>query len=238
MRRPALIVGSLLALVVPAASVVVVRAEVRGLWTAERSRWRVEKGGKATLVQLSLRRTGGKGNWNSSFPVPRTELEGLTDAILDAPSGEARFTWRRDAGSFAMEGRFRDGDGAGHFAFTPSTDYRADMKRRGYGEIDDEKALSLALHDVSRAFIDELAGVGYKQVSLDQLTALRIHSVTPDFVKDLKSLGYSSVPVDQLVSMRIHGVSTDFIRRVQGRSGKAVSVNRLVSMRIHGEDRE
>ncbi len=56
---------------------------LRGLWTADRSRWKVDKGGTATIVQLSMRRSAGRHDWNSSFPVPLTELEGLSDAQLD-----------------------------------------------------------------------------------------------------------------------------------------------------------
>ena len=80
------------------------------------------------------------------------------------------------------------------------------LARREGGDGD---PLALAMHDVSRAFLGELA-----------------------------ALGYSRVAVDELVSLRIHGVTADFIRRVQGRSGKGVTVDRLVSMRIHGEEPE
>jgi hypothetical protein len=81
---------------------------IRGVWTAERSTWRVEKGGTATLVQLSLRRvTGGRGSWDSSHPVPLTELEGLTTALMDAASADIRFAWKRDAATFSLEGASR-----------------------------------------------------------------------------------------------------------------------------------
>jgi hypothetical protein len=237
---------------------------LRGVWTAERSKWRVENGGTATLVELSLRRVGGRGQWNSSETLPLPELRGLTTAMLEAPSADARFAWTRDAGTFDCQGRFETGVGAGHFSFTANAEYASDMKRRGYGEIDVEKALRLALHDVSRSFIDELGRLGYERMPIDglislrihgvspefirafkalgyaaltpdQLVSMRIHGVSPEFVKELAGLGYKGIEVSDLVSMRIHGVTTDFVRRVQGRSGKDVTVDRLVSMRIHGQ---
>ena len=82
---------------------------LRGVWTAERSNWRVEKAGNTTIVQLTLRRVGGRGHWDSSHPVPLAELDGLTSAAMEAPSAEARFAWKRDAGAFAFEGRFQAG---------------------------------------------------------------------------------------------------------------------------------
>jgi hypothetical protein len=223
------------AVTLSAAAAVSTPAEaIRGLWTAERSRWKVDTGGTATIVQLSMRRTGGRGHWNSSFPVPRTDLEGLTDAVLDASSAEARFTWKRDAGVFSLEGRFQNGEGAGHFTFAASPAYRADMKRRGYGDIDDEKAMGLALHDVSRAFIDEMASLGYKKLSLDELQSLRIHGATTEYVRGLAALGYGQIPVDALLSFRIHGATLDYIREIQALGFKGLPADDLVSFRIHG----
>src|SRR5688572_32540437 len=63
---------------------------LRGVWTAERSKWRVENGGTATLVELSLRRVGGRGHWNSSETLPLSELRGLTTAMLEAPTSDVR----------------------------------------------------------------------------------------------------------------------------------------------------
>jgi hypothetical protein len=58
-----------------------VAGALRGVWTAERSKWRVENGATATLVELSLRRVGGRGQWNSSETLPLAELRGLTAAM-------------------------------------------------------------------------------------------------------------------------------------------------------------
>jgi hypothetical protein len=232
--RRAGLVAVAAALAVGAAGAATQGDVLQGLWTAERSRWKVDKGGTATIVQLSMRRGSAGHKWDSSFPAPRTELEGLTDAQLDAADAEARFTWKRDAGTFAFEGRFRKGDGAGHFTFSPSREYQADMKRRGYGALDDEETLSLAVHDVSRAFIDELAGLGYTKVKLDDLRSLRIHGATPEYIRGIASLGYKQLPVEDIVSFRIHGASIDYIREMQALGFAGVPADDLVSFRIHG----
>jgi hypothetical protein len=211
---------------------------VKGVWTAERSRWRVEKGATATLVELSLRRVGGHGHWNSSETLPLTDLKGLTAEMLEAASSDVRFEWVKDAGTFACQGRFETGVGAGHFVFSASPDYAADMKRRGYGEIDEEKSLSLALHDVSRAFIDELAKLGYERVPLDDLVSLRIHGVTPDFIRGMASRGYRKLTTDQLTSLRIHGASLEFVNELQSLGYSGLPIDGLVSFRIHGVSAE
>ncbi|HWW95060.1 MAG TPA: hypothetical protein VN375_16945, partial [Vicinamibacteria bacterium] len=210
---------------------------IRGVWTAERSTWRVDTGGTTTLVQLSLRRAGeGRGSWNSSHPVPLAELEGLTTALMDAASADVRFAWKRDAGTFGFEGRFQTGAGAGHFTFTPSPAFIAEMRSRGYGDLDDEKDLTLAIHDVSRAFLGQLAALGYERVPMDKLIALRIHGASPEFIRGLAGLGYQRLPLDQLVALRIHGASLEFIRDIQGLGFAALAPDQLVAFRIHGVD--
>src|SRR5262249_53487458 len=137
---PAMSARALVAALALCSSALAAAEPIHGVWTAGRTKWRVENGGTAVFVQLSLQRSGQHGSGSSSPPVPIAELSGLTEAQVET-TGDVRFTWKRDAGTFALEGRFQDGDGAGHFAFTPSPEYQADMKRRGYGAIDDEKAL-------------------------------------------------------------------------------------------------
>ena len=207
---------------------------LRGVWTAERSKWRVENGATVTLVELSLRRVGGRGQWSSSETLPLAELRGLTAAMLEAPSADVRFAWTRDAGSFECQGRFEIGVGAGHFSFTASAEYVADMRRRGYGDVDVEQALRLALHDVSRSFIDELGRLGYERVPMDGLISLRIHGASLDFVRDVQSLGFAGLPTDKLIAFRIHGVSPEFIRAFKGLGYEQLTPDQLVSMRIHG----
>ena len=207
---------------------------LRGVWTAERSNWRIEKAGNATIVQLTLRRVGAHGRWDSSHPVALPDLEGLTSAAIEAPSSDVRFALKRDAGTLSFEGRFQAGAGAGHFTFAPSAAYVADMRGRGYGDIDDEKAMNLAIHDLSRAFIAELASLGYERVDLDKLMALRIHGASGEFIRGLAGLGYKRLDLDQVVAFRIHGVSPEFIKAFRGLGYDKLTSDQLVAMRIHG----
>ena len=207
---------------------------LRGVWTAERSRWRVAGGSTATLVELTLQRSDAHGRWSSSESLPLAELRGLGASLLEAAAADVRFDWVRDAGSFACQGRFEAGTGAGHFTFAANREYVADMKRRGFGAIADEQALRLALHDISRAFVDELGRLGYAKVSLDELVSLRIHGATADYVREMQALGFAGLPVDGLVSFRIHGVSPEYVRAFRQLGYEQLTADQLVSMRIHG----
>jgi hypothetical protein len=207
---------------------------IAGMWTAERSVWKVRGGGTATIVQISMRRRGGgRGSWQSSFAVPLDELRGLSASEIETTSAEVRFELPRDAGNVRFEGRFLDGAGAGHFTFAPSEEFAAAMRAR-WGSLDAEKLFALAVHDVSRAFLRDLSALGYEGLTFDQAVSLRIHGATPEFVGELRALGYTSVPVDQLLSLRIHGATPQFIRDLAALGYTRPPVDQLVSMRIHG----
>ena len=207
----------------------------RGVWTADLSEWTSSDAGKATFVQLRLERRGrARGSWNSSFPVPLSELAGLKESDLRAAKTDVRFELRRDAGTVSFEGRFDGGEGAGHFVFAPNQDYVQWLRGQGHGEADEDKLFSLAIHDVSRSFVSALADLGYRGLPLESLVKLRIHGASPEFIRELKSLGYEQVPVEGLVKLRIHGASPEFVRELKSLGYDGLPVETLVKMRIHG----
>lgn len=228
-----------------------------------RASWRTKSAEAADLLELTLQRTRNSGHDSSSFTLSLASLTGLRREQLAGPPSDVRFTLARDAGTLSFEGRFDQGEGVGRYGFTSSPDFAAALRKLGYGGLDDEKLYSLALHDVSRAFIADLDALGYEKVPLDDLVNLRIHGAspafihelaalgmphlpvddlvnlrihgaTPDFIRELKALGYERVPLDDLVNMRIHGVTADFIRGLQGQGMRGASVGQLVDMKTHG----
>jgi hypothetical protein len=208
---------------------------IAGMWTAERSVWKVKGQGTATIVNVSMRRRGGgRGSWQSSFAVLLDDLRGLSSQDVSAATADVRFELARDAGTLRFEGRFLDGAGAGHFTFVPSDDFASAVRERGWGSLDAEKLFALAVHDVGRSFLRELSALGYERLTFDQAVSMRIHGASPEFVRELRPLGYTGLTVDQLLSFRIHGVSPEFIREFKGLGYDRVSVDQLVSMRIHG----
>jgi hypothetical protein len=209
-----------------------------GVWTARRSRWNVEGSGPTTLVQLQFETHHKGGHSSHSAPVPIGELAGLDASQVESSPGLVQFRLVRDAGTFALEGSFVRGEGAGHFTFAPSAAYRAELEKMGYGSPSDSEMFTLATEDVSRAFIRDLAGLGYAKLKLDDLMSMAIHGATPAFIRELRDLGYTGLAVDDLVSMRIHGARPEFIRELRGLGYGKLSVDDLVSMRIHGASPE
>ncbi len=89
--------------------------------------------------------------------------------------------------------------GAGRFTFSGNPDYVAALTKMGYRAPDEDDLFSLAVHDVSRKFIQDLEALGYKRVPLDDLLSMRIHDATPEFIRELKALGYTGLSTDDLV---------------------------------------
>jgi hypothetical protein len=194
-----------------------------------------------------------------------SEFSGLTGSTVSSTSAApAKFALLRDAGNFSLDGVFSDGEGAGHFVFTPNNNFVAQVRAMGVSVDDDkdeEQLYSLASLDVSTAFIREMQSLGLKgslsryttfrihgvspqfvreiralgyDPDGDQFTTFRIHGVSPTFIREMKNAGYSNVSADQLVTFRIHGVSPEFVRAMHDLGYRDLSADRLVTFRIHG----
>src|ERR1051325_11447640 len=178
-------------------------AETRGAWHITR-----RDDGR---VQLDITR-GNSSHWGHSMDI--AAFSGLSGgAWSTAAETPVKFDMVRDAGTIHFSGTFADGDGVGRFTFEPNRNYESTLHSLNVsGTIDDDDDLfSLAMHDVSTAFIRDMQSLGYRE-NLDQYIAFRIHGVSPQFVRDLRGLGYNDLSADQLVAFRIHGVSPQFIR--------------------------
>jgi hypothetical protein len=211
-----------------------VRGSIKGPWTAQPSWWGKTSTTPVALVQLSLRRTGWRGDSSQSFAVVLDDLRGLGRTQMEAASADVRFELVRDAGTLAFEGRFKDGGGAGHFVFTRNDEYVEGMGRLGYPNLDEEQLFRALIHDLSRAFVRDLAGLGYERLQMDELFRMRIHGATPEYVRELRGLGYQGLPVEQLVRLRIHRARPEFIRELKALGYEGLSAEELVRMRIHG----
>ncbi len=208
--------------ILTAAATLLFAAEPRGAWhiTSERG-----------VLQLDISK-GNHNHWGRSTTL--SAFTGLTESQMSGAEKPVSFEMVRDAGTIHFTGTFSDGDGVGRFTFTPNRNYVATLRALGVqGDVsDDEDLFSLAMHDVSTAFIREMQSLGYHE-NLDQYVAFRIHGVSPEFVRDLRSLGYDKLSGDDLVAFRIHGVSAQFIRELKD-LGYKLDADQLTAFRIHG----
>jgi hypothetical protein len=185
-------------------------------------------------VQFEIRRTSPTSNMSNSGTIALSELRGLTSAQLRSAGSVVRFEIVRDAGTLQCEGFIKNGGGGGSFVFAPNPNFPNEIRALGYGDLNDEQIFSMAVHDVSAAYVRELAALGVRPDSSSQLITMRIHNVAPEYIKEFQSLGYSSLTPEKLVTMRIHRVTANFARELREMGYNSVSTEQMVTMRIHG----
>ena len=200
------------------------QAEITGTWAVTRS-WTTDPG----KIHINLMRE--HNNFGSSFPIDA--FVGLTMADVNS-QGDVKFDLRREAGVVAFDGSFRNGEGVGHFVFTPDRSYESKLRAMGVrsdDDLDDERLLTLALHDISTDYIRGLRAAGYNE-PLEHYISMRIFRVTPELIADLRSLGYDHIGYDDLIASRVHKVTPDYIRGMKA-AGYSLSMEQLVATRIH-----
>jgi len=200
---------------------------LHGAWTASTSEERPE------LLNVSMQMAGHE---HSGSRFARRDFEGLTDAqIQSASSVPVQFELRREAGTLAFEGTFRDGEGAGQFTFQPNMEFPGALRRLGValeGKQEDEahELLKLAMFDVSSKFVESMQAVGYS-VPLEKYVAFRIFDVNPAYVREMADVGFAHLSADKLVETRIHGATPDYIRE-QRAAGADLSLDQYIESRI------
>jgi hypothetical protein len=211
---------------------VTIRAEtLRGTWTM------LPSSHDSGRVQLNVNRDATNSHMTWGETMPLSAFEGLSASTIGSSRATSSFALRRDAGTFEFEGTFRDGEGAGHFTFTPNPSYVGQLRsmnvRNDEGGDENELLFRLAMHDVSTDFIRSFRSLGY-DAPLGTYIRFRIHGVDPRMVTELRSLGYTNITAEELVRFRIHGVSPELIRALAASGYRNVPAGDLVRFRIHG----
>ena len=210
-------------------------AEIDGAWTASTETKRPDR------IYVNL--TQGR-HHNMGTTMRISDFTALSRAQMDATTmTPVKFEMRREAGNAVFEGTFRKGKGAGQFTFTGNRGYISavqalgvpfdlDGKRKHRDRSEEEELFSLALHDVSTAFIKQMQAEGFK-VSLEKYLTMRIFDITPEYIREMRSLGYKDIDDEELVSSKIHKVTPAYIKEMRA-AGWDLSLDELQSSSIHG----
>lgn len=205
-------------------------AELNGSWTASLDEKRPDR------IDLNL--SYGRQHQNGST-MKLASLTGLTPNQIHATTmTPVQFVIDREAGKTTFDGTFRKAHGAGQFTFTGNPAYPEAIRKlgvkfdldRGNARDEQETLFTLALHDVSTAFIRSMQAEGYRE-TLEKYLAMRIFDITPEYIREMRSLGFKEIDADQLVATRIHKVTPDFVSQTRA-AGWDLSLEELQSSRI------
>ena len=200
-------------LLVASAAPVSAQTDIHGTWTAEIRQGKVFLRSDAPPADWN-RSGNGNGDWNMGQSFPVDELSGLPANDEHLTVASVKFDLRREAGSLAFEGSFRDGRGAGLFTFAPRDAYVAEMRSLGYTEdLPLWRRFQLAVHDVGPKYIRDLKTEGFDKLTLDEIQRAKTHGVTIDYIKGIKAQGFRSASLENLVRTRDHGVTRSSSRR-------------------------
>src|ERR1051325_3405289 len=148
------------------------------------NQWLIEFKTNEAKVQLTMRyrreRDSGFSYSNTGFGIALDQLVGLTRAPVMSSGTPVRFQLKRDAGTFNFEGWFKEGNGSGHFTFSPSSSFAAELAKQGFGKSTDEQLLSLAMTNTGTAFINELKAQGYDTSTVAHFLQMGNHGVKLD----------------------------------------------------------
>jgi hypothetical protein len=172
-------------------------------------------------------------NSSHGSTIALDRFQGLAPSLLSS-GGAATFSLRRAAGTFAFEGMFRSGSGAGTYTFVPSASFPAELVARGFARPTAAEQYLLAREDVAFAFIDELAAQHYARPDLHQLVNAAQHGVDLNYLREMASLGYRFAQLDALIGLRDHGVSPQYIRELGEQGLTRLTAEDLVRARDHG----
>jgi hypothetical protein len=223
-----------LTLVVSLFAVAAFAADNEGSWTASLDEKRPDR----IYFNMNLRPMH-----NMGMTLRINTFTGLTTAQINAPTmTPVKFERRAEAGTLSYEGTFRNGNGAGQFTFSPNPAFietvrgmGIDVERRKHHRKSwdqDDQLFSLAVHDVSTAFIRSMIAEGYR-VSLEEYLEMRIFDITPEYIREMRSLGFKDISAKELVASKIHRVTPDFVREMRA-AGWDLSLDELQSSAIHG----
>ena len=177
-------------------------------------------------------------------------------------SGERiTFALRRAPGTFTFEGRGSMERASGAYSFAPSAEFRREMERLGFRDVDTKALFVFALDDLTIAKVTQLQGLlsdridtaqlerlinhgaglryvqamtdhGFRKLTSDEYRRARDHGVSAEFAGQMADLGMK-LPLAELIRMRDHGVTAEYVRAMRA-AGHDVGHDELVRARDHG----
>lgn len=184
-------------------------ADVHGAWTA------LDQADGTLHLRVMLR------EWNMfGSTLKAAEIPGLAAAFRATTGTAVQFQLRREAGTIAFEGTFKNGDGGGQFTFTPNGRYLSSIRATGVemdmagDKSEEEMLLSLAISDLTVEYIRSLQPL-FPDLTLREARRARSSSVTPQYVKSMRDGGLEVSSAREAARLAESGVTPSWLREMR-----------------------
>jgi beta-lactamase regulating signal transducer with metallopeptidase domain len=196
--------------------------------------WELHPAREPGTVNVSMR--AGRSSHGRTMNI--AQLEALTGVKVAGANGPIHFPFRREAGTFTIDGVCRGGICGGTYAFEPNPAFPAELAKRGLGAPTAREQFQLAIMDVGAGWLDELSKHGYQKPDIRGMVRAAGHGVSLDYVRAMAGLGYRVGTVDALIKLRDHGIDPEYVRGMAANGFSGLSSDDLVRARDHGVDPE
>jgi hypothetical protein len=195
--------------------------------------WRGKLGSDPRSVRLELRLAEGVRQTSLSTDVPASELDGFDPAAFRSSGAPLRLTWKRDAGTFVLEGQGGRHAG-GNVRFEPNAAFEDRWRELGFGTLENGDLLRMAIHGVHLADAERLKGMGYTPVDTDTLIRLGSEPGSVKWLEEAHAMGLR-LEIEDLFRLHSHGVSMSDVRAFET-AGIPFDVDNLIRLESHGVD--
>ncbi|MDQ3713134.1 MAG: hypothetical protein M3388_13065 [Acidobacteriota bacterium] len=202
---------------------------IKGEWFIDFSRPEPDKV-QLTLIKQKMR---GGNKYTHSSGVPISEIQSLSREQVSDRQKEVKFHIEREAGTFELEGFFREGKGAGFLTLMPNRSFVSAMDSRGYGNMNEDDLFSAAANDVSVKIIDDLKSAGYDRLSFKEIIEADIFKLSSEYVRDLKTAGYENLTFKDLLEVRVFKIDSQFVKEIQTAGFASLPLKTLVELRVY-----
>ena len=169
--------------------------------------------------------------------VARSELATITaEQLSPGYSGALHFTLVREAGSFAFDGKVRDGVADGSYSFTANPRYSDALAGAGYDRPSEAQQFRLALTGIDMKLVRQIHDLGYAQPTTAELVRMGTHGVDLEYVLSMASVADRLGTVARLTTLRDHGVNLDYVAELERLGYTNLSADAMMALRDHGID--
>lgn len=207
--------------------------EITGEWTAD-----LQSGSFEEKHITFLRRSKRHGLRTEGIKLSPNALQSLTRQTASPAKTAVNFQIEREAGTFVLEGYFREDKGAGFWKLIPSQSFISSMRARGYENLTDEDLFSAAIGNVTIKLLEDLTSAGYVRLTFEELFEAAVFNVTPEFIQAWRVAGFKNLAFEDLVRLGIFKVTPEFLNEIKAEGFPNLSPLTAVELRVHKIDRD